>query len=420
MDSGAAQALPQALRPAARVLQRWSLSQMQPCAHSVMSVRLRDASDARVPDRSGRTIAAASCLSRRACSVPQRRIYSRCVADALRRKARLPTIRDVARSAGVGKTTAADALQGRGRIAPETRERVLAAAAALGYRAHLGARDLGRRRTEVIGIVAGDFFDPFVGELTGRLERQVAARGFRVLLSTAGSDLRDEDSAIASLLGHRVAAIVLVAFTGDSRALNQIDAHTPVVCIGCANRNRVSIRMDDRRGGELATAHLIGLGHRRIAYLSAALLPAQVDRDRLQGYRRALRRAGIEPAEDLLLRMPPVPEERRGALIRELLSNPEPPTAVFAASDITAIETMACASELGLRVPRDLSIVGFDDIMLARTPMIALTTIAQATGELAGHGIDATISLIEDPHAQPRSVRIEPQLIVRKTTAPPR
>lgn len=297
---------------------------------------------------------------------------------------------------------------------------MLAAAAALGYRPHIGARDLGRRRTEVIGVVAGDFFDPFVGELTGRIERQAAARGFGILLSTAGSDLRDEDAAIASLLGHRVAAIVLVAFSGDSRALDQIDVHTPVICIGCVNRDHVSIRMDDRRGGELAAAHLVGLGHQHISYLSAALLPAQVDRDRLQGYRRALRRVGIDPAEDLLLRMPPVPEEQRRALIRELLSGPQRPTAVFAASDITAIETMACASELKLRVPRDLSIVGFDDITLARTPMIALTTIAQATAELAGQGVDAAISLIEDPQSRPRSVRVEPQLIVRRTTAPPR
>ena len=112
---------------------------------------------------------------------------------------RLPTIRDVARLAGVGKTTAADALQGRGRIAPLTRERVLAIAEQLGYHAHLGARDLTRRRTEVIGVVVGDLFDPFSAELTGHLEQHAAERGFRMLLSTAGSDLREEKTAIMSL-----------------------------------------------------------------------------------------------------------------------------------------------------------------------------------------------------------------------------
>ena len=334
--------------------------------------------------------------------------------------ARLPTIRDVARLAGVGKTTVSDALQGRGRIAPETREHVLAVAEQLGYHAHLGARDLTRRRTEVIGVVVGDFFDPFSAELTGRLEQHAAARGFRVLLSTAGSDLREEASAIMSLLEYRVAAIVLVAFTGDQSVLDRIGAHMPVVCIGYEGPCGVSIGIDDRHGGDLATRHLIDLGHRRIAYVSAALLPRQTDRDRLYGYRRALRRAGIRPDRELVQQLGPASEERRQAMVRELLSRPERSTAVFAASDITAIEVMSCANELRLKVPSDLSIVGFDDVLLARTPMIALTTVAQPIAELARRGIDAAIGLIEDPQAPPQVTRIEPQLIVRKTTAPPR
>jgi DNA-binding LacI/PurR family transcriptional regulator len=326
----------------------------------------------------------------------------------------------VARFAGLGKTTVADALQGRGRVSSQTRERVLAAAEQLGYHANVGARDLTRRRTEVIGVVTGDFFDPFIGELTGRLEQHAAARGFRVLLSTAGSDLREEKSAVTSLLEYRVAAIVLVAFTGDQQMLDTIGEHIPVVCLGYEGPCGVSVGIDERRGGDLATTHLIDLGHRWIAYLSAAMLPGQVDRDRRHGYRRALRRAGISPAQELVLRLPSVSEEERQELIGELLSQPQRPTAVFCASDITAIEVMSCANRLRLRVPGDLSIVGFDDIMLARTPMIALTTIAQPAAELAGRGIDAAVSLIEDPQAKLAPVRLEPRLVVRGTTAPPR
>jgi DNA-binding LacI/PurR family transcriptional regulator len=334
--------------------------------------------------------------------------------------ARLPTIRDVARLAGVGKTTVSDALQGRGRIAPETRERVLAAVEQLGYRAHLGARDLTRQRSEVIGVVVGDFFDPFSAELTGHLERYAGTAGLRVLLSTAGSDLREETSAITSLLEYRVAAMILVAFTGDQRALETITAHVPVVCIGYEGPCGVSIGIDDRHSGDIATAHLASLGHRRIAYVSAAVLPRQTDRDRLYGYRRALRRAGIQPATELVQRFGPISEEQRKEGMRELLSRHDHPTAVFAASDITAIELMSCASELGLRVPEDLSIVGFDDIMLARVPMIALTTVAQPIAELAHRGIDAVIALIENPDTVPQVSRIEPRLIVRGTTMPPR
>lgn len=332
----------------------------------------------------------------------------------------LPTIRDVARITGLGKTTVADALQGRGRIAPATRERVLAAAEQLGYHAHIGARDLTRRRTEVIGVVVGDLFDPFSAELTGHLERHAAERGFRMLLSTAGSDLREEKTAIMSLLEYRVAAIVLVAFTGDQEALARIGAHVPVVCIGYEGPCGVSIGIDDKRGARVATAHLTDLGHRRIAYVSSALLPPQTDHDRLHGYRQALRRAKLQPAKDLALRLGSAAEDQRHDLICQLLRRPERTTAVFAASDITAIEVMSCASELKLRVPRDLSVVGFDDVLLSRTPMIALTTIAQPIAELARVGIDAAISLIENPDMPPDSVRVAPQLVVRRTTAPPR
>lgn len=332
----------------------------------------------------------------------------------------LPTIRDVARLTGLGKTTVADALQGRGRIAPATRERVLAAAEELGYHAHIGARDLTRRRTEVIGVVVGDLFDPFSAELTGHLERRAAERGFRMLLSTAGSDLREEKTAIMSLLEYRVAAIVLVAFTGDQEALQRIGAHVPVVCIGYEGPCGVSIGIDDVRGADLATSHLVGLGHERIAYVSAALLPPQTDRDRLRGYRRALRRAGVKPDRDLVLRLGSASEERRRELLLDLLRPAERPSAVFAASDITAIEAMSCASELRLRVPRDLSVVGFDNILLSRTPMIGLTTVAQPIADLARRGVDAAISLIEDPAAPPSSVRVAPEMILRSTTAPPR
>jgi DNA-binding LacI/PurR family transcriptional regulator len=332
---------------------------------------------------------------------------------------RLPTIRDVARLAGVGKTTVSDALQGRGRVAPETRERILAAVEQLGYRANLGARDLTRQRTEVIGVVVGDFFDPFSAELTGRLERHAAANGFRVLLSTAGADLRHEASAIGSLLEYRVAALVLVAFTGDEQELLAIGAHTPVVCIGYEGPCGVSIGIDDKRGGDVATAHLVELGHARIAYVSAKVLPRQTDADRLAGYRRALRRGGLGSDRALVHRFGPGPEEARRAQMRALLTQPDRPTAVFAASDITAIELMSCADELGLRVPEDLSVVGFDDIALARVPMLALTTVAQPIAELAQRGVDAAIALIEDPAAAVQGPRIEPQLVVRGTTAPP-
>jgi DNA-binding LacI/PurR family transcriptional regulator len=331
---------------------------------------------------------------------------------------RLPTIFDVARLAGVGKTTVSDAIQDRGRMAPETRARVLAAAEELGYRVHAGARNLIQQRTEVIGVVVGDLFDPFCAELTAHLEPLIAAHGFRMLLTTAGADLKAEGSAITSLVEHRVAAILVISFTGDQSVLDAVGSHMPVICIGYEGPYGVSIGIDDRLGGRLGTAHLLELGHRHIAYVSNSGVPLKTDRDRRNSYRRMLRRAGLSPERRWELRLPAESKSDRYAQMCELLREEDRPTAVFAVSDITAIELMACAEDLGLHVPRELSIVGFDDIMMASVPMIALTTVAQPIAELARRGVETAIALVEDPHTSLKPQRVEPQLILRSTTGP--
>jgi DNA-binding LacI/PurR family transcriptional regulator len=327
-----------------------------------------------------------------------------------------PTIRDVARLAGVAKTTASDALQGKGRVSEATRARVEEAAAALRYRPHAGARDLTRRRSEVIGLLVGDLFDPFNAELTGHLEQRAAASGYRVLLATAGPDLRQEGAALVNLLEHRVAALILVAYTGDDAGLRAITEHTPVVSIGYSGAVGVSIGLDDLTGALLAVGHLLDLGHRRIAYVSGTLITPSVDAARIAGYRAALRRAGIE--DELTVKVGPRFDAHRTNAVRALLSRDERPTAIFAASDITALEVMSCAMELGLRIPQDLSIVGFDDMQLAGLPMISLTTVAQPIAELARLGIEsATDWLTTGEVAQP--ALIEPRLVVRGSTGPP-
>jgi len=294
----------------------------------------------------------------------------------------LPTIRDVARLAGVAKTTASDALQGKGRVSKETRARVEEAAAKLGYTRHAGARDLTRQRTEVLGLLVGDFFDPFNAEFTGHLEQHAAARGFRVLLATAGPDLRAEETAISNLLEHRVAALILMAYTGDDAQLRSIGAHTHVVSVGYNGSADTSIGLDDVTGARLATEHLLGRDHTRIGYVSGPIVPPATDAARIAGYRAALRSAGINLPASLTCHLGPRSDPARMAPVRELLTSPQRPTAVFAASDITAVEIMTCASELGLGVPDDLSVVGYDDMQLASVPMLSLTTVAQPVNEL--------------------------------------
>ncbi|WP_457108918.1 LacI family DNA-binding transcriptional regulator [Marmoricola sp. URHA0025 HA25] len=330
----------------------------------------------------------------------------------------LPTIRDVARLAGVSKTTASDALQDRGRVSTATRTRVENAAKALGYRAHAGARDLIRRRSEILGLLVGDLFDPFVSELTGHLEHYASANGFKVLLATAGPDLRDSERALTNLTEHRVAALILVAYGDDEEVVRETVGHTtPVVSLASSGPG-LCIGVDDVMGSIMAVDHLLKLGHTRIAYLSGALLPPAVDNARFTGYKAALRGANIGQEAALRCTTGKRSDERRLEPIRTMLTAPDRPTAVFATSDVLALELMGCASELGLQVPRDLSIVGFDDIQMAGLPMIALTTVMQPAAELAEMSVRAVLEqLAGEITATPRL--LEPDLIVRRSTAPP-
>ncbi|MBS1881470.1 MAG: LacI family DNA-binding transcriptional regulator [Actinobacteria bacterium] len=328
----------------------------------------------------------------------------------------LPTIRDVARLAGVSKTTASDALQSRGRVSKETRARVEEAATKLGYTPHAGARDLTRQRSEVIGLLVGDFYDPFNAEFTAHLEHQAAANGFRVLLATAGPDLSGEETAISNLLEHRVAALILIAYTGGDAQLRSIGSHTQVVSVGYNGSVGTAIGLDDVTGARMAVDHLLELRHRRIAYVSGTILAPATDAARIAGYRAALRSAKVDSGAGLLCNVGPRDDPERMGSVRELLQSPDRPTAFFAASDITAIEVMSEALELGLQVPDDLSIVGFDNMMLASVPMISLTTIAQPVDELARLSIKAVMDGLNG--SPPKPTLLEPTLVVRRSSAP--
>lgn len=399
------------------------LSYIRPgCVLAVMPERSGSGSADRIPDLSflSRPDLDLSALPNkpRVCRIaPAASMIAAVSVDSDRLQQSLPTIRDVARLAGVAKTTASDALQGKGRVSARTRTRVEEAAAKLNYMPHAGARDLTRRRTEVLGLLVGDFSDPFNAEFTGHLEQHAAAHGFRVLLATAGPDLRGEESAISNLLEHRVAALILIAYTGDDTRLRSIGAHTHVVSIGYHGSAGTSIGLDDVTGARLATEHLLALGHRRIAYASGTILPATTDAARTAGYRAALRGANIEPGEHLLCTVGPRADPARMEAARRLLAAPDRPTAIFAASDITALDLMSCASELGLRAPDDLSVVGFDNMQLASVPMISLTTIAQPIDEMARLSVAAVVDRLSGK--TPRPVMLEPTLVVRGSTGPP-
>ncbi len=340
-------------------------------------------------------------------------------ADAADERAGRVTINDVAAAAGVSVSTVSKVINGRYGVSAKTAEHVSRVVGELGFETSIVASSLRGGRTNVIGVlVAG--FEPFtLGVLQG-ISAELTGTGYDLLAysgrSAPGEQAGWERRSLSRLGGTLIDGAILVTPTVET-------ASTPVPIIAIdphTGRSPLqSISGDNRDGALQAVRHLIELGHRRIAHLrgrgdlESALL-------REEGYRRALLEAGIPVREELIVDGDYLADTATGA-VAALLDLADPPTALFAANDVSAIRAMDVATGRGLRVPQDLSVVGFDDIPAAATSVPALTTVHQPLEEM---GRLAARRLLDelDGRAQPEPGRHEElatQLVVRGTTAAP-
>jgi LacI family transcriptional regulator len=339
--------------------------------------------------------------------------------------ARHPTILDVARAAAVSKSTVSNVLRESPEVAPETRQRVLDAIAAVGYRPNALARHLVRRRTTTAGIVVGDLANPFYSELAKLAEKRLAKFGFATMICNTDGLQRNEQEKVEMLLEHRVAGILMLQFTGRRSILEKLRDAGVAVVIASQWEPRVDcVDVDERAGAELAVSHLLGLAHRRVAYFSSDFVERRSERARLSGYSMALRKDAVPYDPRLVVRLRHPASLRSNDHLRTaleaLLSLDDPPTAIFASNDLVAVDLLETAEELGLGVPRDLSVVGFDDILVAGLARISLTTVVQPREELAAIAIDLLRERIEDgAEGPPRRQVLPPELVVRGSTAPP-
>ena len=337
---------------------------------------------------------------------------------------RLPTILDVARAAGVSKSTVSNVLRDEPSVADGTRRRVLEAIAEVGYRPNALARNLVRRRTTTAGIVVGDLANPFYSELAKLAEQRLADAGLATMICNTDGVPRHERRKIEMLLEHRVAGILMLQFTGKSSILAELrEAGVAVVIASQWEEEADCVDIDERAGARLAVAHLLELGHRRVAYLSSDLVERESEHARLTGYERALEEAGIDAAEELVVRLRhPASlrsDESLRTAVRALLSFEDPPTAFFASNDLLALDLLETVEELGLSVPEDLSIVGFDDILVAGLGRVSLTTVVQPRDELARVAIELLPERIGGAGGAPRRHVLPPALVVRGSTGEP-
>ncbi|MEO3875174.1 LacI family DNA-binding transcriptional regulator [Nonomuraea sp. B12E4] len=328
------------------------------------------------------------------------------------------TIRDVAEQAGVSVATVSKVLNDRYGVAAATVSRVREVIAELGYESSLVARSLRNQRTNVIGVLVWDI-EPFSAELLKGAARAIRGTDYELVVYAGGGKgsgrLGWERRYLSRLSGTLIDGAVMVTPT----VLN-VDSGSPVVAVDPhSGRETVpTVDADNLQGGRLATEHLIGLGHRRIGFLGRPPRDLESGPLREEGYRSALADAGI-PVDPSLVRVAGYDENDARDTVRDLLSLPEPPTAIFAANDVSAISAMEVATWMGLRVPDDLSVIGFDNVPESMMSQPALTTVEQPIQLMGRLAVEMLLDMLADRELPQRHVRLPTRLITRASCAPP-
>jgi DNA-binding LacI/PurR family transcriptional regulator len=327
-----------------------------------------------------------------------------------------PTMRDVAARVGVSQTLVSLVLRNAPGASAETRERVLRAAAELGYRPDTAAQVLRRSRSRHIGVLF-TMRQPFDVDLVEAIYPVAERHGYHVVLGPIGAG-RDDWQAVEELLSYRSEALILDGTTITAEQLARVADQMPVVDIGrrSTGGNVDVVRVADERGARLAVDHLAGLGHRSIVHIDGGDLPAAAQRRR--GYRQAMLRHGL--GDQVRILPGDYTEESGAAASRRILSEEQLPTAIFAANDRCAHGVLDTLIRGRLDVPGDISVVGYDDSEVARLSFINLTTIRQDAALMAEQAVQAIIERLDYGRIEAREIVLDPALVVRGTTGPPR
>lgn len=332
------------------------------------------------------------------------------------------TIHDVARRAGVSVATVSRALRGHANVAPATRKRIRKIAAELDYAAHPQASRLASGRTMTVGLVAPLFGLWYAGQVVAGADEILAAAGYDLLVHSVDTpDNRARFFSTTGALRGRVDGLLLVDLFAAPEHVGALhEAGTPVVTIGERIEGFSSLTIDNAAAARAATHHIIELGHQRIGLIDGdpeAGDESPVPLHRTAGFQAALADAGL--VDDAALHAGGMFSVEGGAhAVERLLTEQEPPTAVFCMSDEMAMGAIGRARELGCDVPGDLSVVGFDGHDLAHA--FGLTTMSQPVRGMGKRATETLIAAIDGRLDAPRHERADVELVVRKSSSPPR
>jgi LacI family transcriptional regulator len=334
------------------------------------------------------------------------------------------TIRDVARKAGVSVATVSRVINESGPVNELTKGRVLEAVDALAFTPSPAARRLSLGRTLTVSVVVSFLTRPQAAERLRGVDAVLSDSEFDLVIYNVESPEKGDKYLRELPLAKRTDGLIVISLPpspGDIASL--VSAAVPVVVIdvhSSALGGLPRVVGDDVAGGELAARHLLGLGHKRIAFVGDEFespFGFTSGRDRFAGFERALAQRGVPLRPDFVALGAHGRYEAR-ELGHRLLTAPEPPTAIFAASDTQALGVLSAARELSLDVPGDVSVVGYDDIEAA--DYVGLTTVRQQLFESGRAGAELLLNEIEGRSAVPASIELEPSIVIRATSAPPK
>lgn len=328
---------------------------------------------------------------------------------------RAVSIKDIAKTAGVSPSTVSRALHHHPRISEERAKEVRELARQMGYSPSVPARSLVTRDTATIGMVITHVSDPFLGRLVRGVEETAQANGYSVFLSSSYRNADLERNVIRDFYERRVTGIIVTGSQIDAGYLQLRKRYPlPIVLVNFRNYPH-SIATDNLSGARQAIEHLVQLGHRRIAYVSNRH-SFRTDLEREEGYKAILTKYGIPIEESLLVQGDGTLEGGLRA-VKRLLALPLPPTAVFCFNDVTAMGVMRGLNAAGREVPRDCSVIGFDDLALAAYYCPPLTTVRQPGYRLGQRAMHMLLQLIQGREDVGAEV-LPAELVVRETSGP--